>query len=368
MTKLFYLAKVVAINLLFIAVGLIGIELFFGSWFSSTHALYQFTKPRNMHRVQDNPLGNEPTHIRYTRDANGFRGLRGAVSEIDIITVGGSTTDQRYLDDNATYQAVLQDLFQQSGRKLSIANAGIDGQSTVGHIHNFSSWFNQVRGLKARYILYYIGINDILRVSMDDAPDILAANTWRLDWQLYIREKSVFYQIYLIAKRHFEPNPFVHGVTPYVVDVADATAKGIIREYLTGPMRDTLAGLGTRVQELDRLTRQFGAKSIFVTQRSARWTRIGDKVVGIPKYLQGKANEFEANVLGEVNGVDIYHVERLVADEIMKKCIELNAICIDLMTEITFKLPGDFYDHIHTTTSGSKVIGEYLFQKLRGVL
>ena len=92
-----------------------------------------------------------------------FRGISGkydSVDNIDIITIGGSTTDQRYIADSLTFQRVLQKEFLNSGRNISIANAGIDGQSTIGHINNFYWWFPYINNLRADYFLFFIGIND----------------------------------------------------------------------------------------------------------------------------------------------------------------------------------------------------------------
>jgi hypothetical protein len=106
-----------------------------------------------------------------------------------------------------------------------------------------------------------------------------------------------------------------------------------------------------------------GAKAIFVTQRSARWDRRDGKVIGVPVYRRGEETEFSR--LGEVNGVDIYHLEKLVSDSILSECNAVGAICIDLFDEIEFHLPGDFYDPVHTTSAGSRTIGEYLYRKLQ---
>ena len=43
--------------------------------------------------------------VRYVRDRYGLRGDCGPPSKIDILTVGGSTTDQRFLAQDATSHA-----------------------------------------------------------------------------------------------------------------------------------------------------------------------------------------------------------------------------------------------------------------------
>ena len=38
---------------------------------------------------------------------------------------------------------------------INFVNAGIDGQSTIGHIWNFNNWFNKIENFKSQYILFY---------------------------------------------------------------------------------------------------------------------------------------------------------------------------------------------------------------------
>ena len=144
------------------------LELIFGSWFTEEHALHQFTRIRDRVILAENPLSTGKPTVRYSRDKYGLRGLDGDVSEIDILTVGGSTTDQRMVDDDETFQEVLEDLFAEDGIDVEVVNAGIDGQSTYGHIQNFSSWFDNINGIQAQYILYYVGINDLLKLEASD--------------------------------------------------------------------------------------------------------------------------------------------------------------------------------------------------------
>lgn len=365
MRGVYSLFKVVAVNVAVLIAGFVVIELIFGSWFGSTHPLYQFTKPRNVALVYKNPLGGEPRDVRYTRDENGFRGLDAPLDKIDIITVGGSTTDQRYLDDDLIFEQTLKRRFAADGRSIIVANAGIDGQSTMGHIENFRSWFQRLPGLKTRYVLFYIGINDFMRLAPDVTYDTVEVQGKALRLQLFIRDKSVFYQLYLIGKSYFRPVPYDHGEgRQFIAANQTLTTEPLVADYWIPELKESLHGLEGRIRELDRLTRDFGAQSIFVTQRSARWNRTGSQVQGIPLYDPGGANEFAA--FGRVNGVDIFHIERIFAEKTMETCRLVQAICINLMEEIGFDLSQDFYDPVHTTASGSKAIGEFLYTRLRG--
>ena len=361
--------RVLGINLGILAGLLVVLELLFGTWFSDVHALHQFTKPRDLRIERPNPLSETPPVIVYTRDVNGFRGLTGPVSEIDLLTVGGSTTDQRFLDDNATFQAVLRAMFAEGGRMVSVANAGIDGQTTFGHLENFPSWFSLVDGLHPRYVLFYVGINDALIVAEKGAYDVIEASSPRLRAQLYIREKSAFYQIYLIAKRAF--------FTPHVAHRFDkinfATGDGLVRrgrlseDALKSPdVSSALTALETRIAALAARAKSLGAEPVFVTQRSTAWTRAGGDLFGVADVAPGFHRGLVAR-FGALSGIDIYRIERAVADAVLRGCRTSGGHCFDLMAEVDFDLDVDFYDEIHTTADGSARIARFLYQKLSGL-
>jgi hypothetical protein len=129
----------------------------------------------------------------YTRDAWGLRGSAETLKEIDIVTVGGSTTDQRYLDDGTTWQSVAERELRAAGRPLVLTNAGVDGQSSVGHAFNFRYWFPLLHGLQPRIVLFYVGINDVLKgEDREDFDRSVDASSWRT--------KSVLFQFYKVGR------------------------------------------------------------------------------------------------------------------------------------------------------------------------
>lgn len=358
--------RVIVINLLILFGLVVGLELIFGTWFSQTHALHQFTKPRDLQLERGNPISDTPPTIVYTRDDNGFRGLTADVSEIDLITVGGSTTDQRFLDDSQTYQAALRALFAGEGHNVAIANAGIDGQSTFGHIENFKSWFNRIDGLQTRYILFYVGINDALILAENAMFDGLEAEGDKLKLQLFIREKSALYQMYLIGKQLYLTPEISHAFDKknFALEPPFATAPKLPSDALSTPeTQAAVAALTARIEELASLTRAMGAEPIFVTQRSATWTRQDGEVLGVPEIEPGFLSWLEDR-FGPLNGQDIYAIERNVADAIMSGCRAAEAICLDLMQDVDFDLGVDFYDELHTTAAGSARIAQYLYDQL----
>lgn len=254
--------KIAGVNIAILLVGLVIVELMFGTWFSSTHALYQFTKPRNVNLDQPTVLPTGRPRVRYIRDSFGFRGLDAKVSEIDIITVGGSTTDQRLLDEVETYQEEMKRQSLKAGKRLVIANAGIDGQTTIGHIHNFSSWFNKIPNLKTRFVLYYIGINDLLRLDddMDEVFDGTAPRSRLLQAQLWVRDKSILYQTYIVFKQRSSREN--HGSFMDVRNFAigdNLVKEGNLDQNLLAELKKRTEPLVGRVAKLAALTREINA-------------------------------------------------------------------------------------------------------------
>ena len=81
----------------------------------------------------------------YSRDKYGFRGRYKNLDKIDILVVGGSTTDERFLKLEDTWTENLEKIFLNKNKKIDVVNAGLDGQSTYGHIWNFENWFNKLK-------------------------------------------------------------------------------------------------------------------------------------------------------------------------------------------------------------------------------
>jgi hypothetical protein len=91
-------------------------------------------------------------------------GLRGPEPPPDfdaytsIITVGGSTTECRYLSDDKTWPAQLARSLRRSSPKVWVNNAGLDGHSTFGHAVLLQDY---VLKLKPKFVLLLVGWNDV---------------------------------------------------------------------------------------------------------------------------------------------------------------------------------------------------------------
>lgn len=361
--------KVLLVNAAILAAGLVLLELVFGSWFSDASPLYSFIKPRNVHKTYQTPFPGQPDVSTYTIDEYGLRGLDKGLGDIFILTVGGSTTDQKYIDDGYTFEAWLQKFFKEDGRDVDIVSAGIDGQSTYGHLKNFPYWFAKMPGFRPRYILYYAGVNDFYTLGERQKFDAMERTGLRAKAKrvfAYVREKSALYAAGRIGASLVSPPDvahFRHG-KPVAWSPQDWTTQAQANSYRTPDVERSLEQLRGRIARLAEATRKTGAVPVFVTQRSINWIERDGVIWGLKSATPRRDADALAG-LGPLNGVDFYWLERMQAVTIMDACKEAGGVCIDLAGNIEIDHMADFYDMVHTTPSGSRRIAAFLYERLK---
>jgi hypothetical protein len=346
-------AGVVAVNLCVLLVGLAVLEIAFGNWFSPNR-MNRLNIPRGVVRVTDVSAlyPSAESLARYTRDERGFRGAYRSLDSIDFLTIGGSATDQRYVADGRTWQDVLAETFVRHGRSVSVVNAGVDGQSTYGHIKNFEWWFPFLPGLKVRYFVFYVGLNDLYK-DADYVPDRLVKSSSSI--RALLEEHSAVYQLYRTLSGMYQAGVVAklgHGRIRFA-DLEWTTAAHL--QDHEAPLRQRLAAYRERLLTLGRLARQWGGRAICVTQPSRAYKKDGDTIRGVTPlgHYDGLT----------INGVDYYHMLRHFHRATVQTCAEMGGLPIDLANEVAWS-DDDFYDFAHNTPRGAEKIGRYLYATL----
>lgn len=348
--------RIAAVNLAVLAVLAVAAELIFGGWVGG--ARYgTLVIPRNFHRTFDvsNLYGGHP--IEYRRDEHGLRGAYDEPSRIDILTVGGSTTNELFVGEGETWSDGLAGEFARAGRPQVVVNAGVDGQSTVGHLKNFDLWFPKIPGLKPRYVLAYIGINDAALTATGYMNKQDHMNAPRRAWKRYLINNSALYTLFRNVRG------MVRARDAKLVHTSTASWKGAAWMWVTPEIQvdryprehgPALAGYAQRVKELAARVRAIDARPIFVTQAMADYRIRDGQVLGI---------------VGADGLAQVGHYVTMAAHNrtMMAACAEAGAVCIDLGAELEFS-DGDHYDDLHTTPQGSAKIARYLFAKLKDVV
>ena len=348
--------RTVAINLAMVLVVLLAAEVVFGGWVFGPRYGNLIIAKDYQRRFDAANLYAGGGVIYYKRDSHGLRGVYDDPSKIDILAIGGSTTNERFIDETQTWTAVLSQEFRRHGREIVVVNAGVDGQSTIGHIKNFEFWFPRIPDLKARYILVYVGINDLYTmdagyVAESDSLFALSRHTKR-----YLMNTSALYGLYrnirgmvrardarlIHATESFDGLEWREPSEP--PDVAAAERKHAAK----------LAAYEDRLRELTRRIRAFGARPIFVTQHRADY-RLSEGRILSPVMKDGTL--FASR----------YADQMAINRQTMKVCRALEAVCIDLASDLFFG-ENDTYDLFHTTPRASLKIGLYLHERLKDIV
>ncbi len=336
--------------------GVVILELVFGNWFSPIK-LNRLHIPRSIRVVTTEKAGAgaPPREIIYTRDRYGFRGSYPSPSRIDILTIGGSTTDQRNLTDGETWQDVIRDCFRAAGKEVCVVNAGVNGQSSVGMIKDFEWWFPSVPGLKPKRVLAYVGGNDFLVENAREYDEMLdVTERTRHPIRCRIKECSAFYGFYATLAGMWRAGMRVIPKPP--VDWAKIEWTGQpLREDHEELMRDNLAAYAERLRLLAGKIREIGAEPIFVTQSFSRYRVENGKVLGdtTPWLYAGH----------KINGVDQFRMMQLLNGTTLRVGRDVGVRTIDLAGELQISTDG-FLDYSHTNSAGSRKIGQYLQAKL----
>jgi lysophospholipase L1-like esterase len=96
-----------------------------------------------------------------TRNSLGFRGPempKDTAGRLTVITIGGSTTECHFLSDSMTWPFLLGRELADSVPGCWLNNAGLDGQSTFGHLVLLNDY---VKKLRPNVVVFLAGINDV---------------------------------------------------------------------------------------------------------------------------------------------------------------------------------------------------------------
>ena len=296
------------------------LELYFGNWIKKNNINYlNITRNASYNFQLNNLYPWKDSLSTYVRDELGFRGEYPGPSYINILTLGGSTTAQKFISEGYTWQDIMQKKFFKDGKEIYVVNAGVDGQSSLGHLAAFEDWFNIIRNLHVDYFLVYTGINDFML--NDSIPifgrDYLINDSNKKSLFSILQEKSALsfalqkIKGYYLAKnrraRHQkidlnEANWFDYPL----LSRHEQEYKGYLEKY------------ESRMIKLLEKINDFGSKAIIVSHSAnGLWKKEGDIIHGIEAKL---CNSDGIN--GKYyNGVDYYYFKSLLNNKLKKYVI-----------------------------------------------
>jgi len=300
------------------------------------------------HRMKKNlyslKYNNQNYEFLYKRNYHGFRGEEIDLKNIKAVMIGGSTTDERYKPEEQTIVGILNKELKKNNIDLKIINAGIEGQSTRGHIFNFEVWFPKLKNFEPNYFLFYIGINDHLINLKKKSYDGHIVNPSSIErFKDNLKSRSILYDLSRKIKQKYH-----HKGIKIKYDFDNAinernasrsfgflSYKDAIKIYntknLTKENEYLIKNYLLNIDRLVNLSLEKGAKPIFINQL----TEVGN---------------FNKKLF-------------IINYSLIKHCKKKKYNCIDLASKLEGK-EQFWWDGIHTTPEGSNEIAKIILPEL----
>ena len=373
--------RIICINISISIFLLFFIDIFKGEWFRPKpyvakipNAIFNKKLKYKLPKKEWKNWGREDNVI-YTRDANGYRGWQSNSDNRKLIlAIGGSTTDERYVSDDETFTESLENILSKKGfSEIDVINAGVDGQSTFGHLFSLIEWHEKIFSNyknDTELVLFYLGVNDrlILGSSSDD----------------FVINKQ--FKKLQILHNHLKLNSFIYK---NLVILKDIYSKKIIKNkseitYLAqgwGPRKWSF-GKNNKFEEYPpKIKKQeiVKYKNLFkkLVLRTDNFFSESE-ILFIQQYIPGcrfKDRDLIENRMHTQYGFFkdycsqiqlVFDIQKDVIDEYnfsKGKKIHISPMYKDVIIEDKL-----FYDYIHTIPKGSRKIAEYIADEVEPLL
>ena len=341
--------KLFLYNLIFFLIAIIIIELIFGYWFDKNN-FGPYMREHRMKKVEYSlQYEGQTFNHTYKRNYYGFRGEDISPKNINAIIVGGSTTNERYKPEKQTITEFLNKKISQKNINLKIINAGIEGQTTLGHIFNFKVWFPKLKEFKPKYIIFYIGINDSLtpveKLKDSKLNDGHIVNpSFKEEMGDNLKSRSIFYDLLRKTKHKYYTSD-----KPKVIYDFDHSAEKFLedKKYRFLNYKNAL-----KLYDIDKLIKQNKEKINYYLNNVDILYDETIKLGSTPIFINQLKHDGHYNKsLFSLNYALIEH------------CKKKNYKCVDLASKLQGKKKY-WWDGTHTTAKGSEIIAELIFPEL----
>ena len=333
--------KIIFINLLIFFFIIFLLEIILGYWFKKESFGIYMQKHRNRNEYYEIFNKNQKEYVNYKRNFFGFRGEEvDDLSKIKIVFIGGSTGNERFLNEKDTIVGKLNSMLLNNNYKSKIYNASIDGKTTQGYINDFKFWFSKLKNFHPEVFIFYTGINDSV-LNQPLKHDELYSNKKILQIRDYIENNSITIELLKKVQDKYFINPKLeYNLTKDLDQLYDKNflyldynqAKRIYNfENLKNKHSDLKLRFEKRLNNLLPYLNNYNSTPIFITQI-------------------------------RYNGLLDEHL--FLINELLKEFCNKNNIYIIKLDEIYNPERKDFYDSVHTTAQGSYNISKIIYNEL----
>ncbi len=285
-----------------------------------------------------------------SRNILGFRGPDPPADfddRLTIVTVGGSTTDCRYLSDGKTWPDRLRARIAVKHPDVWLNNAGLDGHSTFGH----TILLDQVLlDLAPDCIILLVGLNDTDRTDLNRRDALLTGTHTRLGRTV---DASELLSTMRVVSRSVRARKMglehVLDLDLAHLEVRDVSEEEIERRVEFNRRKEAVPAYAARLRRFVAKARSGGIEPILVTQ-PALFGEGADPATGV---------DLGPLVFARVTSSEMWRVIEIYNDVTRSVGSEENVLVVDLAR----LLPKDsayFYDWMHFTNEGALRVAEIL--------
>ena len=299
--------------------------------------------------------------VTIVKNSLGFRGENPPADfdkRLTLVTIGGSTTQCFFLNEDQTWTARLGKRLESSVAPMWINNAGLDGHSTHGHLVLLEDY---IVPLHPKVALFLIGANDVAIGSLSewDSENIKGGIHFESS-KAFIKSVSAYSEVvslFLNMYRSF--TAYQAGLTHHQVDL---TKQGYLdvseeekQQYLAANTTRYLKDYETRLRRIVDVCRKAQIEPVFITQPLLVGAGTDD-VTGV--------DLARVRTEGPQQSGKMYWDLLEVYNDVTRRVGRENGILvIDLARELP-KTSRYFYDFIHYTPQGAQAIGDIIYKSL----
>jgi len=352
--------KKISIYLISLLLILFLFELLNGFWFRSPleknllnlNALYSVD-------IKINPNDYYPSSndISYSRNAYGLRVNCHNPKNINLVSIGGSTTDQRYIHFENTFSYILQEeIMKNTGADFCVANAGVDGHNLLNHINSFESWFSLIPSFNPNYYLLNVGINDAAILNVIPENNINNGNNFLSFVKFKIIKNSYLYSFFKKVRNLIGISLDRYGVLTHKKNIRNAFKYTALNNS-SNLERDIIKNsetFGRNFKKIINIIKSKDGKPICILQ-NALFVKDNKGIYNAFPYQ----NDY-------LNGFDLQLSLDLINNQIKEICSDANGIIVSI--DNNHFTENDFYDFVHHNPQGSRKLAKLIFNSIKNKL
>lgn len=316
-----------------------------------TNRYYEFKNVKNLPGIDD--------VVYHKKNKLGFRGdypPTDLADHLSIITVGGSTTECKYISEGKTWPDILAKMLKKNFCNFWLNNAGLNGHSSFGHILLIEDYLIE---LCPKVALFLIGVNDVGRDDLNKydneslsrqktRPNILDILINMGDYSELISIINSFYRIYMAEKRNI-----AHQCINLPMQKKNYVEKTLEKHEIEWHEWNCLPSYRKRLRHIIKLCRDHLIEPVFITQPALFGPVVDDMT-------QVSLSDIK---IENLNGKIKWLILEMYNDVVREVSSGDNVKIIDLARTMP-KSSRYFYDYYHFNNVGAEKVATLIYEEL----